>query len=205
MVDLIQAGLILSSIWVFCVYSMFLVKDNPAFRVAEHACLGVAMGNTVVLALKNISDIAITPLMEGKIQWIIPFIVGAVILSRASRRYGWIGIPSIAVLLGIGTALAFRGNIDAYFVAYIRATGSITSLAGTMTPIDNLIVITFTIGAMLPFIFTVEHKGPLRWGARFGRIALMVYFGSQYGNMMMTRMTWLAARMLVLLQTAGLM
>jgi hypothetical protein len=184
---------------------MFLVKDNPAFRVAEHACLGVAMGNTVVLAFKNISDIAITPMLEGKIQWIIPFIVGAVVLTRASRKYGWVGIPSIAILLGIGTALAFRGNIDAYFVGYIRATGSISSLAGSFTPIDNLVVIAFTIGAMLPFIFTIEQKGPLAWGSRFGRLALMVLFGSRYGNMMMTRMTWLAARMLVLLQTAGLM
>ncbi|UCG54987.1 MAG: hypothetical protein JSV32_01870, partial [Dehalococcoidia bacterium] len=58
-----------SAILTLLVYS-FLYKETVLFRFVEHLFIGTATGYFVVMSVKNISDMAITPLLVGEFGWV---------------------------------------------------------------------------------------------------------------------------------------
>lgn len=206
MINWDMMGIYLSAALAIMVFSHFLYKDNPFFHIAEHAAIGVALGNSIIVSLKSIYDVALTPAIKGQntALWIFAVIFTALILVRWPRKHAWISRWPLSIIVGTGMGLGFRGAIDGQLRGQILA--SIMPLVDktTATPIDNLLTFAFTFPIIIYFIFTKEQKGSLGALAKWSRYAMMITFGALFGTVMMTRWSYLASRIVIILQALGL-
>ena len=111
------------------------------------------------------------------------------VLFVAYKKYAWIASIPYAVRLGIGTGLSMRAVIATDVVANMRAVIAETALifVGTsFVRFGYLIRVTFTIGAMFYFLYTVFLKGPISKPAKllreFGKYVLLIFLGLSLGN-----------------------
>lgn len=165
-----------------------LYKDNFAYKVAEAFFLGAAIGNSIIYAIQNVNNLGVSKLLNGNWTSIIPLLLGLLIFTRLipERKYRWPGIYPIAVLTAIGVGLAMRSVLMAQVV---------TPIAQSMLPIintsienlfNNLLIIIGTLTALIYFIYTTEHEGPIGYLSRIGRYLMMIAFGQAIGSKVIT-------------------
>ena len=177
-------GLYLSAALIIMVYSFFLYKDNPLFHIAQNLAIATVLANGTVMSLKSIYDIAWTPgVIQGKdtALWVACLALSAVMLIRYVPKYGWLSRLPLAIIVGCGIGIGVRGAASAELLDQIRATIR-PIIGGPMTPLDNLIQMVFTLSIIAYFVFTREHKGPMRPVSRIARYAMMVTFGAIFGT-----------------------
>jgi hypothetical protein len=179
-------------------YSVLLWKENHAFRFAQYSLAAVALANAAVYTVLTVIQTGITPMFEGSIQYIIPIILGALLYTRLVEQYAWMSRWGMAALVGTGLGLALRGMVESQIVNQIQAN-FLPLIGGNITPFDNLVMVLTSILVMLYFFFTIRPKeGGLASGldavSRVGRLLMMLAFGSMFGNIVMTRMSWLGSR-----------
>lgn len=205
--DASALGLYLSAILILFVYSFFLYKDNPFFHIAESLAIGVALSNGTVMAWKTINDLAWTPgILQGKdtAVWVACLVFSGLVFVRLTgKQYAWVSRWPLAVIVGTGIGIGIRGAMDAQFMSQIAAT-IMPVVGGRYTPLDNLVMIVFTLSIIAYFVFTREQKGPLKVVSTIARYAMMLTFGGTAGNVIFTRISNLGMRILIILQALGI-
>ena len=187
--------MISTDIWVWisafltlCSFSL-LYKDNKFFRLAEYTFTSVVIGHAVVVGIQTMNS-RFYPLITGKnYLLIISLVLGIMALFVAWRRYAWIASIPFAVIVGIGTGLSIRAAITTDIIGSIRAVISETGKIFVGAPQDQLgylIRVTFTLGAMFYFLFTLFVSGPgsgaISYLRTFGKYVLLIYLGLTLGN-----------------------
>lgn len=195
-------GLWVSIIITLVVFSLVLYKDNKLYRLVEAAVLGVSLGNFLVVAVKNIVDVGLTPIYtNGEFLWIIPAIAGILVFTRyLPEKYTWMSRYPLILMLGVGSGIAMRGTITADILVSTQGF-MLPLIGGKTTPIDNLIVIVMGLCIIVYFLFTTEHKGPIGITAKIGRYAMMWGFGFMFASVTYTRFAWLIGRIVFILES----
>lgn len=188
----------------------YLLGDNPLFRLAEHLFVGVAVGYAVVIAWRNVlSPRLVAPLAAdpvGNWLYLIPLLLGLLLLARARANWSWLANLPMGFLFGVGAALSIGGALRGTLYPQIRA--SFVSLnpahyGGNWGGVVNAAILTLgTIGTLLYFYFTAARDGEKRgvWSGiqRFwtttGRWAIMIAFGTIFAGAMLSRLSFLIAR-----------
>jgi len=118
----LTVGVIVGAFITLAVFS-FLYKDNPVFRAVENLFVGLGLGVTVYVTwydyLKpDIYDRLIAPffsptarVQRGDYILLIPILLGIMMLTRISRRYGWISRYPICFLVGYGAGFSIQPTI----------------------------------------------------------------------------------------------
>lgn len=171
------------------VYS-FLYKENPFYRLVEHAFIGLGAGYALVMGYSNVINKAWQPLMKGNVLVIVPIFLGILLFGRFFKGLQWTSRIPLACLVGMGSAIALRGSVQAEFVQQIAAA---------MVPvnsINSLIILLGTLGVLVFFLFTVKSTNPvLRYTGWFGRITMMVCFGAIFASGIMLRISLFIGRL----------
>jgi hypothetical protein len=182
----------------------FLYKDNPFYKLAEHAVVGVSIGYSLVFIITlGLKPRLVEPLLAGEWWYVFPGIVGILYLTRFIRKYSWISRWPIAFAMGIGAGLALGPVAQMYIVVQTRAT-MIPLFGGGMTIIDSLtaIVIVFgTLAGLAYFFFSKEHKGTYGKFTTVGIWILMIGFGATFGYTVMGRISLFIGRVQFLMGT----
>lgn len=94
----------------------YLFGDNALFRLVIHLFIGVASGYAAVVAWYNVVwPQLLLPLIAGsqaeRLLLIVPLVLAALLLFKASPRFSRLGNPAVAVLLGAGAATAIGGAV----------------------------------------------------------------------------------------------
>lgn len=112
-----------------CVFS-YLIGDNPFYRLALHMFLGVAAAYVTIVAIQSV----FIPQIEGMYdaltagQWTtvgllaIPWALGLILLMRASASLAPVGNLAIAVMVGVGGALAVGGALMGTLIPQVEAS-----------------------------------------------------------------------------------
>jgi hypothetical protein len=113
MIDLITG--FLSFLFTVLILS-YLVGDNPAFRMAIHAFVGVSSGYIAIVIFQQvIVDKMFLPFMAGtmleRTLLAFPLVMSLLLLGKVSVRFEWMGRPVVALLVGVGTASAIAGAL----------------------------------------------------------------------------------------------
>jgi hypothetical protein len=179
-------------------YSFLLWKDNPTFRFTQFTLAAVAMANLTVFSVKTIMSTSVTPLIEqSKITYIIPIILGLLLYTRITEQYAYMSRWGMAIIVGVSLGLSTRGGVESQIIDQIQAN-ILPLWGGKVTPLDNIIIILTTIFAVTYFFFTIRPKGSggqaMDMSKKIGRYAIMMALGSIFGNMILSRMTWLTGR-----------
>ncbi len=195
-----------------CILS-FLYKDNPFYKFAEHLFVGVSAAYWLAYSYHNILKPNLyQPLFrEGQLLFIIPLLLGIMMLMRLIPRVGWVSRWPLAFIVGTYSGYYFITYLQSNAIEQVRATlvsfievkswtiffsnpGLITFLNAIAIPVMVIGVIT----GIIYFFFSREHKGVFGGLAKTGVWFLMIAFGASFGYTVMARISLLIGRMLFL-------
>ncbi|MGB3905416.1 MAG: hypothetical protein WBB22_10870 [Anaerolineae bacterium] len=200
----------IAAILTLIVYS-YLLADNPLYRLAEHLFVGSSVGYAAVVILHNIlRPRLLEPLaQDAGVSWpyVIPLLLGLLLLTKARTTIAWLGNSSLAFLFGVGAALAIGGALLGSFLPQIQASWvSIwPATAGSVElAVDNVCLTVGTIGTLAYFYFTMgSGRGPrnalIRFWATVGKWVMLITFGAIFGNRIMGYVSLLIERAYFLL------
>lgn len=187
------------------VYSYTLYKENQLFRFAEHLFIGLSLAIAAITGIQTTMRLAITPLMAGKWYYIIPILLGFMMYLILIRDYRWVSRYPIAILVGSSIGLGMRATIIPNILSQIATTITPPKPGADAMAWFNFVYIGIgTILAVMYFLLTFEHKGPLVYPTKLGRWIIMIGLGAYYGNTVLFRMSMLSGRAQFLLQVLGL-
>lgn len=198
-----RIGVWIGAICALAIFS-FLYKENRVYRFFEHVFMGVAGGWTVVVMWMDVLRPKwFDPMVSGfkalvgvpghenpwQALWVVAIFLGAAWYFQGSQRYGWIARIVIALFLGAGAGLVFRGEFGANWPQVLASFKPLTS-------VNNVIYVVTILCVMIYFFFSVERSNPvINYGSRLGRWLLMIAFGAFFGNTVMARMSLLIERL----------
>ncbi len=211
-------------IWVAAMFTLFimsfLVRDNPFYKIAESVVVGVSAAYWMVVGFWT----TIVPNLLGKllpgwirswampgldvnaeIIYIVPLVLGVMLLWRLSPKGSWISRWPLAFIVGTTAGIRLMGFIHADFLSQIRNTIMtilVTDTGGAFIfwdSVRSLVIVIGVLSGIIYFFFSIEHKGFMGKTAKLGIWFLMVTFGAAFGYTVMGRIALLAIRLEFLL------
>ncbi|MFQ5944954.1 MAG: hypothetical protein ACE5NC_01715 [Anaerolineae bacterium] len=206
----------LAGVWVGAVLTImvfsYLLSDSPLFRVAEHLLVGTALGFATVVAVHQVLIARLAaPLLEepaANAQLAVPLALGVLLLAKIHAPLAWVGNPSMALLFGVGAAVAAGGAFTGTLLRQAQATMlSLSPGEDAMVAVNNLILVVGTLGTLGYFYFSLEggtragefRKAIARNWRMVGRGFIMITFGALFANALTTRISLLIDRVQFLL------
>ena len=214
-------GLWFAAFFTIAVFS-FLYADNPFYKVAEAALVGVSAAYWMVVGFWDV----LVPNLIGRLWpsvvqawampglsgaeaqrnlwYTIPLILGIMLLWRLAPRGAWIARWPLSFIVGTFAGLQLIGFLHGDFLAQIRNTVlSLAVFAGDgfdfWASLRNFLIVAGVMCSVTYFFFSFEHKGWVGRAAKVGIWFLMVTFGAAFGYTVMGRIALLAIRIEFLL------
>ncbi len=198
-------GIIVAAGLTLALYS-FLYKDNPLFKFAENIFVGVAAAyvfgqywyqtiyGEIFVRLKALGG---EDSVSGDWWLLAPTLLGLLMLTRFSRRFGWLSRLSFAFFVGLGAGLTIPRTISSFILAQVEPT--LQPLSWTVDGLNLLIILVGVVAVLVYFFFSVEHTGVVGKVSRVGIWFLMISFGASFGYTIMARLSLLIGRVNFLL------
>jgi hypothetical protein len=205
-------GIWVAAVLTIMVYS-YLLGDNPLYGLAEHLLVGSAVAYAVIVAVHSVLiPRLIVPLRSGNLLYLIPLLLGVLLLTKIKASWAPMGNLPMGFLMGVGVALAVSGALLGTIWPQVTATivplkPSAYPGRGWMGAAESAVIVIGTIGALLYFHFTkgtASKLGRLWAGlvngwARVGQWAIMIAFGAIFASLVMSRVSVFVGRMQFLL------
>ena len=192
----------------------YLVGDNPAFRLAVHAFVGVSAGYVAVVIFRQVVvDKMFLPLATGtlleRILLAFPLVMSLLLLGKSSARFEWMGRPVVALLVGVGTASAVAGAVLGTLFPQVLSVAGLFDLrnsAGQGNIAGNLLTAGFvllgTIVTLIYFQFTLfgrnKTSGKRGWFVNFvavlGQVFIAITLGAIFAGVLAAALTALVDR-----------
>jgi hypothetical protein len=218
-------GIIVAAGLTLIMYS-FLYRDNPLFKIAENLYVGVSLGYSTVMGWREaLRPEVFDPLFRAPTDAVLydtllhrsfPILLGILLVTRLSRKYGWLSRYSYGVMIGWGSGMG---------IAIVTHTFILKQLETAIAPFQGMgehpagivpfswpwmtavampillagIVMIGTVAVLWYFFFSVEHKRAGGALSKLGILFLMVSFGASFGYTVMGRVSLLIGRVQFLL------
>ena len=207
----------------------FLYRDNPFYKFAEHLYVGVSaayamslgfwttlVGNLFPRVSKTLCEWFYVPFTGYEFHFLIPPVLGVILLLRLFPKVGWISRWALAFIVGTTAGLNLPRFLRSDFIEQISATFmplladwqgfgyffSNLSLAASgqfVAIMTNVVIFLGVFCGIIYFFFSKEHRGAFGVASRFGIWILMVTFGASFGYTVMGRISLLVGRLTFLL------
>ena len=192
---------LLSAAITLLVFVYLFIGDNPLFRVISYSFVGVAAGYVLVLVIFQVLvPRLINPLLRGNFGmefWfaLIALVLSAMLLFKLSPSLSFVGNVPMAILVGVGAAVAIGGAVFGTLFGQIGGTAATFPSLGESMPggagdmlarlAEGLFVLAGTICTLAYFQFSVIRKPnqPLqrsRWLETLGKVG-QVFIGITLG------------------------
>ena len=168
----------------------YLIGDSPLFRVAVYIFVGVSAGYVAAVALWQVlyPDLIVPLFLTGfsgkTALLIIPLLLCALLLTKVSPQLTQLGMPAMALLVGVSAAVAVGGAVQGTLFPQIDTTIKLFDLRSA-TSAPDLVRILITGAWILAGVTTTlvyfhfgartTQDGSVR---RFGVIELIAFIGS---------------------------
>ena len=187
-----------------------ILGDNPLFRVAQYLFVGVSLGLAFVIAYHQVLVPAVVGLATGGdsqlVLYGVPLVLGVLLLPRIAprQRLSWLANIPLAIIFGVGTALAVGGAIAGTLVPQILDTAR--PLNGSIAEIVGVVVLAIgTVVTLSAFYYTVprEQRGGqvVVSAAVVGHWLLMIAFGFFFASAVQTYVSALIERLQFIITT----
>mgnify|MGYP006282261869 CR=1 FL=1 len=220
-------------VWVAALLTLsifsFLYRDNPFYKMAESIVVGVSAAywmvvgwwTTVVPNLLGklfpamVKDWALpglyvdrteSTLEQGEWFYLVPLILGIMLLMRLSPKGAWISRWPLAFIIGTTAGFRLTGFIDGdllkqvsntvtpLFVPVMGPGGDLVAWDTFWSSLFQLITVIAVLSCLVYFFFSIEHRGGVGKTAKLGIWFLMVTFGAAFAYTVMGRIALLAIR-----------
>jgi len=214
-------GTWLAALFTLAIFS-FLYRDNPFYKTTEAIIVGVSAAYWMVVGFwdtlipilfanlfPDLIRASIQPGIDADasmaFKYLIPLVLGIMLLWRLAPVGGWISRWPMAFIIGAFCGLRLVAFIHADFLSQIN--GSIIPIwAMEVEPdeppsfdfwesVKNIVLLLGILCCLVYFFFSIEHKGAVGQTARVGIFFLMITFGAAFGYTVMGRIALLAIRL----------
>ena len=139
----------------------YVVGDNPGFRLAIHAFIGISAGYvTAIVLLQVIANQMILQLLSGELSRQIvagiALFLGLILFAKVSPRTEWVARPIVAFLVGTGAAAAVAGAMLG--TIYPQTLASIDMFGKVEQLLSGAITLLGTLATLAYFQFTLVGK-----------------------------------------------
>jgi hypothetical protein len=144
-------GTILGFLLTIAVFS-YLFGDNQFFRLAIHLFIGATAGYVGAVLIYNVLvPQLIIPVFWGswseRLLRAVPLLLVVLLFFKTSARFSWLGTPSMAILVGIGAAVAIGGAVIGTVFSQVGASINSFNLG------NGLILLIGTVATLVYFQF----------------------------------------------------
>ncbi len=149
----------------------YLIGDNPLFRVAIYLFIGVSSGYAATVIVNYVLIPRLGSLQGNDFNQLIlvsiPLLFGITLFAKLFPRFSWIGNFAMAVLVGVGAAVAIGGALlgtlmpqlgSAISMFDLRAAGGVSRLLQGVVMLGGTV---FTFG-----LFPFQRGTCSRWHAQ---------------------------------------
>lgn len=173
----------------------FLYKENPFFRVAEYAFIGLASGYALAASLRLFVNQALNPiLVYGDLTFIVPVLLGALFYAQFSKKYSMLYRIPLSLSIGYGLGIIIWSVFATYFVKQVAASIVPLFTGNALTTFDNVVLVVGTVLSLSYFILHREQKGV--WGGltKIGKYFILAALGAVFGSTVLGRMAIIIQR-----------
>lgn len=183
----------------------YLLGDNVLYRLAVHLLVGVAAGYLAIVAVEHVLipwfDNTLFAVQDTqtdaeiravRLFGALPLLFGALLLLKFSPRLAPVGNLGLAILIGVGTAVAIVGAVGGTLLPLVRATGEGVS----DDAVEGVVMLIGVITTLLAFQYLgAWHAGagrrawPFRLLGAVGQLFITVTLGALYAGTILTSMT----------------
>ena len=105
----------LAAFLTLAMFSLAVYKENPVYRVAEHAFIGIGAGHAIVTGIQSIQTSGWDPLVKnGEFALLIPMLFGLMLFTKYVKPVSYLARLPMAVIVATGAASA-RGAVRRSF------------------------------------------------------------------------------------------
>ena len=165
----------------------YLAADNPVYRIASHLFIGVTAGYVALLAWYTVIDPQLFQPLIGTAPSTNPFadlrgllillaglVGGLLLMLKTVRVAGRLGTLVVALMLGVGAAVAVGGGITGTLIPQAQATMiSLVPLEAGGRFAEVLVEGIFTLVGTLATLAFFYYGGKAQAGSPVERPALM--------------------------------
>lgn len=196
----------------------FLVKDNPLYKFAEHLFVGVSAAYWMVQGfwqeivpnlLAKLFPAAFVDLVDAargqEPNWVylIPLLLGILLLMRLVTPIAWISRWSMAFIIGYTAGSNLTRYLVSDFILQVKKTLELPMfvvdaagpLQAVMFTFSHIVIVGGVICGLIYFFFSKEHTGAFGKASRAGIWVLMIAFGASFGYTVMARISLLIGRL----------
>ena len=194
----------------------YVLGDNALFRVVMMIFVGISAGyGAVLLFYQVIMPRLITPLMTAPVAdqpgLIIPAALSILLLFKLSPRLSILGNPPMALLTGVGAAIAIGGAVSGTLFGQISGTISPFDLSGLSSAgsaisqlFGGIVLLTGTVCSLAYFHFGARKKGGENTGAqpvliqilsRIGQVFIAITLGALFAGVLAASLAALIERL----------
>ena len=145
-----------------------------------------------------------------ELLYLLPFVLGIMMLLSVSSKLSWMARWGIAYTVGMAAGLRAYGFLNSNVLGQIK--GSAFQIFNSDLPFfalasesifNNFIILIGTISGLMYFYFSREHTGNFGKLSKLGISFLMVSFGASFGFAVMGRISLLIGRFVDLIAYSG--
>lgn len=188
----------------------YLLGDNPFFRFVSALFVGVTAGYfALVIVYQVILARLVAPLLRGSLITVVPLLLSGLLLLKLSPKLSRVGNIPMAILVGVGAAVAVGGAVLGTLFGQIRGALSFfgpqvnLETSPTMLIVEGAFFLVGTIATLAYFNFGARDKkkmGPKRsvlMGivAGIGRFFIAITLGAVFAGVLTAAVTALVERM----------
>ena len=201
--------MLIQAFWVIGILSS-LFKYIVLYKFCEHTFIAVSVGIVVTMAVQTIRNNALAPLIAGDVFLLIPILLGLIVITRISRKYGYLSRISMATMIGATMGSTIRVTVQNNIIGQILPIIKdpiITS--DILTTLNNSFVWVGMICGFTYFLFTTKNlpraaKRPYEIMSQIGRYVIIAMIGASFANTALGRQSVFLERIHFLLQVFGL-
>lgn len=204
-----QIGLWAGFVFTLMVFS-YLLGDNFLYRLAIYVFTGLTAGYIAIITVESVllpwlrgTLLAANSDVGARALGMVPFLLGLMLLLKASPRLGRFGNIAIGFIIAVGTAVALAGAIAGTLIPLAGATGSGVAL----DPLNGFLISIGVISTLLYFWYlarrrpdgTVQRGLVLRSIGVVGQGFIIITLGAIYAGAILTSLTIFSERIAFLL------
>lgn len=205
-----QIGLWAGFVLTLMVFS-YVLGDNVLYRLAVYVFVGLAAGYIAVVTW----DSVIYPWINGTILsgdigrivlGAIPLALGALLLLKASRRFGRLGNIALAFIIGVGAAVALVGAITGTLLPLAISASQVS-----LNQVNSILLLIGVVCTLLYFQYLARRTttGAVQRGiivrtlGTVGQGIIVITLGAIYAAAIMTSLTIFSERISFLIARIG--
>ena len=158
-----------------------LYKENPFYKFVSSMSVGLMLAFWLKGGIDAIIDDVLKPaVLQGSIPRIVALLLGLAIFLRFSKSLYFASKWPIAILAGVGTAIASKGAISAMVLSQLKVGTFVGS--NIVTNINNVLIFVGVISTLVYFLFSFGRGPVIGRISRIGQIFMMAAFGVVFGQ-----------------------